>query len=55
MALMMSLGCDVRITKHWYFILNPSYKYGLTNMSAQNSTTYKPSFFSGNAGVKFKF
>jgi hypothetical protein len=55
MALMMSLGCDVRITKHWYFTLNPSYKYGLTNMSAQNGTTYKPSFFSGNAGVKFKF
>jgi hypothetical protein len=53
--LMAGLGCDVRITKHWYFTLSPSYKYGLTNMSAQNGTTYKPSFFSGNAGVKFKF
>lgn len=53
--LLMSLGCDVRITKHWYFTLMPSYTYGLTNMSKTSGTLYKPAYFSGNAGIKFKF
>ncbi|MGZ3864440.1 MAG: outer membrane beta-barrel protein [Bacteroidia bacterium] len=55
LLLMASLGCDVRITKHWYITLNPSYKYGVTNMSPVSGTTYKPAFFSANGGVKFKF
>ncbi len=53
--LMMSLGCDIRLAKHWYITLLPSYKYGITNMSAVSGTNYKPVFLSVNAGVKFKF
>ena len=53
--LLMSLGCDVRLTKHWFITLNPSYKYGLTNMSKVNGTTYSPAYISGNLGMKFKF
>lgn len=55
LLLMASLGCDIRITKHWYVTINPSYRYGVTNFSSISGTTYKPAFFSANAGVKFLF
>ncbi|MGZ3865196.1 MAG: outer membrane beta-barrel protein [Bacteroidia bacterium] len=55
LLLMASLGCDIRITKHWSFTVNPSYKYGITNMSKVSGTTYKPAFLSANAGMKFTF
>jgi hypothetical protein len=53
--LVAGLGCDIRVTKHWFITLNPAYKYGITNMSGVNGTTYKPAFFSANGGIKFKF
>ncbi|HWY37782.1 MAG TPA: outer membrane beta-barrel protein, partial [Bacteroidia bacterium] len=53
--LMIGLGCDVRITKHWYVTLAPSYKYGITNMSSVNGTSFKPGYLSASGGIKFKF
>ncbi len=54
-SMLFSLGCDIRLGKKLYLTLVPSYRYGLTNMSATSGTTFSPAYFSGNAGIKFKF
>ncbi|HXB40973.1 MAG TPA: porin family protein [Bacteroidia bacterium] len=54
-SMLFSLGCDIRLGKRLYLTLVPSYRYGITNMSATSGTTFSPAYFSGNAGLKFKF
>jgi hypothetical protein len=55
MSLIFSLGCDVKVGKKLYLTFMPSYRYGLTNLSTTGGTTFTPAYFSGNAGLKFKF
>lgn len=53
--LLLSLGCDVRLTKRLYFTLAPSYRYALTNYSKVPGIVFKPSYISGAGGFKFRF
>jgi hypothetical protein len=53
--LLLSLGCDVRLTKRLYFTLAPSYKYALTNYSKVSGIVFKPSSISTAGGFKFRF
>jgi hypothetical protein len=55
LSLIFSLGCDVRIGKKLYLSFVPSYRYGVTNLSTTSGTTFSPAYFSGNAGLKFRF
>ncbi|MBS1635090.1 MAG: outer membrane beta-barrel protein [Bacteroidetes bacterium] len=53
--LLLSLGCDVRFTKRFYFTVAPGMRYGLTNTANTPGVLFKPFYISGNAGFKFRF
>ncbi len=53
--LLLSLGCDIRIYKRFYFTLAPSFRYSLTNYSSSPGVLFKPAYFSGSGGFKFRF
>lgn len=54
MVLIFSLGCDIKLGKRLSLTLSPSYRYGLSNYSNTAGTTFKPSYFAGNAGIRFR-
>lgn len=53
--LLLSLSCDVRLTKRLYFTATPSYRYSLTNYSATPGIVFKPVYLSLMGGLKIKF
>ena len=53
--LLLSLGCDVRLTKRLYFTVAPSYRYALTNFSPVSGIVFKPSYISATGGFKVRF
>ncbi|MBI3520823.1 MAG: outer membrane beta-barrel protein [Bacteroidetes bacterium] len=53
--LLLSLGCDIRLTKRFYFSVAPGYRYALTNYSPVSGITFKPSYLSATGGFKLRF
>ena len=52
--LLLSLSCDIRLTKRLYFTAAPGYRYSLTNYSRTAGITLKPSYLSLMGGLKIK-
>ncbi len=52
--LLLSLSCDIRLTKRVYFTAAPSYRYSLTNYSPTPGIIFKPSYLSLMGGLKIK-
>lgn len=52
--LLLSLSCDIRLTKRLYFTMTPSYRYSLTNYSQTPGIMFKPSSVSLLGGIKVR-
>ena len=52
--LLLSLGCDIRLTKRLSFTFVPSYKYGLSNYTPISGIIFKPSYISVMGGIKMR-
>jgi hypothetical protein len=52
--LLLSLGCDITLTKRLSFSFVPSYKYGLTNYAPIPGIMFKPSYVSLMGGIKIR-
>ena len=52
--LLLSLGCDIRLTKRLSFTFVPSYKYGLSNYTPISGIIFKPTYVSVMGGIKVR-
>lgn len=54
-GLLFGLGCEIKLYKNIYFVAEPNFRYGLSNMSNSSGTRSNVINIDGNAGIKIGF
>ncbi len=55
LSLMLGFGCEFKLRKHLYFVVEPGVRYYLTNLNSNAGIRSNRLNFDGNAGFKFPF